>query len=91
MKISFPDNVYILIDPGHGGAATPVGSENKDYNIPSRSATQDLDRIVEQEYVTEIAQGVRTLLNSAGFNNVELTRDTNIYQKNQFREETTRF
>jgi hypothetical protein len=80
-KVNFPDNVYILIDPGHGGSASPVGSENKDYdNTPSHSATQDLERIIEQEYVTVIAQGVRTLLNSSGFNNVELTRATNIDQ-----------
>jgi len=83
--IKFPDNVSIIIDPGHG--APPVkkgesgGTSSRDYeNNPPESDVQDKPEIAERDVVLEVARKMKTTLNFMGIKNVKLTRDANVSQ-----------
>jgi N-acetylmuramoyl-L-alanine amidase len=83
--VKFPNNVYIMIDPGHG--APPVkkgesgGTSSRDYeNDPPQSDVQDKPEIAERDVVLEVARKMKTTLNFMGIKNVKLTRDANVSQ-----------
>jgi len=85
--IKFPDNVYIIIDPGHGAPPAmkgeSTGTSSRDYeNNPPQSDVQDKPEIAERHVVLEVAQKLREELKSFGFKHIELTRDADISQKN---------
>jgi len=85
--VKFPDNVYIIIDPGHGAPPAErgesTGTSSRDYeNDPPESDVQDKPEIAERHVVLEVAQKLREELKSFGFKHIELTRDANIKQNN---------
>jgi N-acetylmuramoyl-L-alanine amidase len=70
--LKYPDNVYILIDPGHGARGTlpSAGTSSRDFNNPPDSQVQNLPNIDEKDVVLDIAIKVKNYLHQKGFKNV---------------------
>jgi len=86
--VKFPNNVYIIIDPGHGAPPAErgesCGTSSRDYvNNPPQSDVQDKPEIAERYVVLEVAQKLQEELRSFGFKHIELTRDSDISQDNK--------